>query len=257
MIKEKIISSCIPSHYEVYWNPSKMGGKHGTAMFVHKTLSPELVSLTLPVQKKPCRLVSKTLLRPKAPPCDPAEIEVAHGQEGRIIVVKVHHEGKPLHVVGTYVPNVGDYPKMLRLPYRVRHWDPDLCVFLEGLKESGSELVWCGDLNVAEHPHDVYDPKKQKGKGCYTDEERASFSAMRKRLGLHDHPRSIHGSELPFSFFSYRFKSVETNRGWRLDYLLTTPELPVHSAHTFDDPSETGKRTSDHLPISIRLGSKK
>ena len=148
---------------------------------------------------------------------------------------------------------------MLRLPYRVREWDADFAVALQGLQERfPGRLVWCGDLNVAEHPIDVYDPVKQKGKGCFTLEERGCFGEICKRLDLVDSFRHLHPKLQEFSFYSFRFNSVATHRGWRLDYLMVSRGMvdAIKDASiltTVDGDLGHPKRISDHLPITLTL----
>jgi exodeoxyribonuclease III len=67
-------------------------------------------------------------------------------------------EFKEFILVATYIPNSGDGLK--RLKYRVNEWDQDFQKYLTKLKEDKKKpLILTGDLNVAHHDIDVYDPK--------------------------------------------------------------------------------------------------
>lgn len=250
---DKLDTSVIPEDYEAFWNPCLKGESHGTAFFVKKVLTPTLLTLTLPRPSGRRPLVGPELLCPLRDAVDETTIRLGHREEGRIIGVKITWRDEPFILIGTYVPNVGDPPAMLRLPYRVREWDPDLCSYLEGCLAECPNLIWC-----------VYDPVKQKGKGCFTIKERGAFGAMCERLSLLDTFRVTHPTRRTFSFFSFRFASVATNRGWRLDYLMVSKPLHdrVLTSAVFDDidsrlcsrkPDGSLKRISDHLPIVLKL----
>lgn len=256
--------STLPSTYTTFWNPNKKAGSHGTAMFVKTVHEPVLITkgLERPNDEDRRVLVDDLCVGRSVYPKE--EILKAHGTEGRILAI--HLKAKDVVVVGTYVPNVGEPPAMPRLGYRVRQWDPDLALTLQSYLETyGDKLVWCGDLNVAQHPIDVYDPVKQKGKGCFTVEERRCFGEVCKRLGLTDTFRRLHPKAQDFSFYSFRFASVSTRRGWRLDYLMASEPMTKALESSFileniDEELESPivengknagkpKRISDHLPV--------
>ncbi len=256
----KLDKSVIPSSYTVFWNPCQKGGSHGTAMIVKAEHEPALLMEGLARPTEDERKVLVEDLCEGRPIFEEDVIVEAHMREGRLLAV--HLKANDLVVVGTYVPNVGEPPAMPRLGYRVRQWDPDLAVALEGfIEKHGPKLVWCGDLNVAQHPIDVYDPVKQKGKGCFTVEERGCFQAMCERIGLTDTYRHTYPKGRDFSFYSYRFASVSTHRGWRLDYIMASGEMMKGLKDAFiitdvdarleSPPNPKGgfKRISDHLPI--------
>lgn len=256
----KLDQSVIPPTYTVFWNPNKKAGSHGTAMMVKTSLEPVLLMKGLARPPKEDRQILVPDLCAGRPFFEEEEILEAHGSEGRLVAVLL--KGLNLVVVGTYVPNVGEPPAMLRLGYRVRQWDADLAVCLEGLmKTYGDKLLWCGDLNVAQHPIDVYDPVKQKGKGCFTVEERGCFGEVCRRCKLTDTFRALHPSKQDFSFYSFRFASVASHRGWRLDYVMASEPMAKALKDVFimedvdarleAEPHPKGglKRISDHLPI--------
>jgi len=261
---DKLDQYVIPSTYTSFWNPNKKPGSHGTAMFVKTVHDPVLIAKGLERPKDEDRSVLVDGLCARRPVFPKEDILKAHMTEGRLLAV--HLKAKDLVVVGTYVPNVGEPPAMPRLGYRVRQWDPDLALVLRSYMETyGDRLVWCGDLNVAQHPIDVYDPIKQRGKGCFTVEERGCFTEMCKRLCLTDTYRHLHPKSQDFSFYSFRFASVSTCRGWRLDYVMASEPMTKALESSFilenidgelESPIvESGKnagrpkRISDHLPV--------
>jgi exonuclease III len=77
-------------------------------------------------------------------------------------------------LVAVYVPNSGD--GLVRLDYRVNEWDKDFHQYLCKLKEVRKKpIILAGDLNVAHHEIDLYDPVRMDGCACFTEEERNSF----------------------------------------------------------------------------------
>lgn len=90
--------------------------------------------------------------------------------EGRCITA----EFKEFVLVAVYVPNSKD--GLERLEERVGVWDKELHNHLCRVKEKTKKpVILAGDLNVALHSMDVYDPIRMEGKACYTKEERNSF----------------------------------------------------------------------------------
>jgi chemotaxis protein histidine kinase CheA len=71
-------------------------------------------------------------------------------QEGRVMIA----EFPSFFILNTYVPNSGQ--KLERLSYRI-DWDKKLQkIFLDLQKKK--PVLWCGDLNVAQHPIDIANP---------------------------------------------------------------------------------------------------
>ena len=71
------------------------------------------------------------------------------------------------------MPNSGD--DLRRLDYRVNEWDVDLQNHLAKLKMKKKPVILAGDLNVAHHDIDIYDPIGKEGEACFTKEEKDSF----------------------------------------------------------------------------------
>jgi exodeoxyribonuclease III len=90
--------------------------------------------------------------------------------EGRVITA----EFKEFVLVSTYTPNSGD--GLVRLKVRVNEWDKKFQAYLAKVKEDKKKpLILTGDLNVAHHEIDIFDPKGKDKTACFTKEERESF----------------------------------------------------------------------------------
>eukprot|EP00740_Mantoniella_antarctica_P026356 CAMPEP_0198703370 /NCGR_PEP_ID=MMETSP1468-20131203/389307_1 /TAXON_ID=1461545 /ORGANISM="Mantoniella sp, Strain CCMP1436" /LENGTH=401 /DNA_ID=CAMNT_0044462059 /DNA_START=1157 /DNA_END=2361 /DNA_ORIENTATION=- len=93
--------------------------------------------------------------------------------EGRVVVA----EFPGCFVVGAYVPNSGG--NLARLHARTQGWDPAAARYLGQLQARGKPVVFCGDLNVAHQPLDLWGNHAANEKGAgYTPEERNSFQRL-------------------------------------------------------------------------------
>ena len=177
----------IPADYAQYWNCCRVKkGYAGTAIL--------------------------TKVRPLAVTYD---IGVAkHDGEGRVTTAEFNE----FILVATYVPNSGQ--DLGRLKYRVDEWDRDFQAYLVRLrKEKGKPLILTGDLNVAHHPIDIFDPKGKDKVACYTPQERTSFGKFLE-MGFVDTFRHLYPEKQEFTYFSMRSGARATNKGWRIDYFV-------------------------------------
>jgi len=84
----------------------------------------------------------------------------------------------------------------------------------------------------------------------FTPEERASFSACYTDNGFVDTFREQHPGIVAYSYWSQRAKMRESNRGWRLDYVLVSQNLKDRCHDAFILRSVKG---SDHVPVGLTL----
>jgi exodeoxyribonuclease III len=124
--------------------------------------------------------------------------------------------------------------------------------FLEALEEyaaayqsTGDSLVLCGDLNVTRAEIDVH-PKERRNVICQLPQERTAFERLLGH-GLVDVARELNPeNEELFTWWAPWREMRQRNIGWRLDYILATPDL-AKNARTCSVRSEVG--TSDHAPV--------
>ncbi|OQS06656.1 exodeoxyribonuclease [Thraustotheca clavata] len=162
--------------------------------------------------------------------------------EGRFIAL----EFERYWVVHTYVPNSGQ--KLDRLEYRTKKWDVAMFEKLKELEKT-KPVIWCGDLNVAHQEIDIHDPKNNHKSAGFTDKERESFGTLLQD-GFVDTFRHKYPEKQEYSYFSYRFGARGKNKGWRLDYFVTSSSLLPHIEDSCIRSAITG---SDHLPIALTL----
>jgi exodeoxyribonuclease III len=164
-------------------------------------------------------------------------------KEGRVITL----EFNKYFLIHVYTPNSGQ--TLQRLKYRVEEWDKEFRKYISNLQNKKNVII-CGDLNCANEDIDIHNPKGNKYTAGFTDEERASFKKHLKDLKLIDTYRYLYPDEIKYSYWSYRFKSRERNKGWRIDYFLVSNKLKnkiVNSAILTDIEG------SDHVPVKLTI----
>lgn len=162
--------------------------------------------------------------------------------EGRVIAA----EFVDFWLVNVYTVNVKD--DLSRLEVRHKHWDPAFLAYCKKLEES-KPVVFCGDLNVAHTEDDLANPKPNRGKRGFTDEERAGFDAM-EAAGFVDTFRLFKQGNGYYSWWSHFANARERNVGWRIDYFLVSQALKAQVKAAEIHANYFG---SDHCPVSVTL----
>lgn len=165
-----------------------------------------------------------------------------HDKEGRIITAELDDA----YLLSVYTPNSQN--GLARLEYRTREWDVDFRRYVKSLEQK-KPVIFCGDLNVAHEEIDLANPKSNRKNAGFTDEERASFTAL-LNAGFTDTFRMFCKEGGRYTWWSNFNKSRERNVGWRIDYFCVSnvlePRVKTSSIH----PEVLG---SDHCPISIEM----
>jgi exodeoxyribonuclease III len=145
-----------------------------------------------------------------------------------------------------YTPNAKD--DLSRLALRHKHWDPAFLAYCSQL-EKKKPVIFCGDLNVAHTEMDLANPKPNRGKKGFTDEEREGFQNFID-AGFVDTLRLFKQGNGHYSWWSHFANSRARNVGWRIDYVLVSASLRKSVKQADIHPDVTG---SDHCPISVTL----
>ena len=139
---------------------------------------------------------------------------------------------------------------MARLDYRVKKWDPAFRKFIKKLQKKKSVII-CGDLNVAHNEIDLANPKGNKKNSGFTDEERNSFSLLLQKNTLVDSYRYLYPDKKnEYSYWTYRFKARDRNKGWRIDYFLTDKKNEKLIKKSGILTKQLG---SDHAPVYLEI----
>ena len=142
-------------------------------------------------------------------------------REGRVVTLFY----PSITVVGVYVPTSGIGESDLRDSRRQRFDD----AFEKHLLSLPKPLLVMGDLNVARYEEDVFDGGRNLERatwGGFKVWERGRFEELLKRTGLLDgwEQMEVEKRGSRYTFFFNQWDQLN-NRGWRLDYILGSPDL--------------------------------
>lgn len=163
-------------------------------------------------------------------------------QEGRVMAAEYTN----FWLVTVYTPNAKD--DLSRIPLRHKQWDPAFLAYCREL-EASKPVIFCGDLNVAHTEDDLANPKPNRGKKGFTDEERAGFQAFID-AGYVDTLRLFKTGNGHYSWWSYFAKARERNVGWRIDYFLVSQQIKDKVTAAEVHAAVFG---SDHCPVSVSI----
>jgi len=213
--------------YEEYWNSAEKPGYSGTAVFT---------------KVKPLKVVNgfPEDFAKKYDFVDSRTRDAAN--EGRVLTA----EFDKFFLVTVYTPNSVD--NLQRLPLRHKHWDPAFLAYVKELEKS-KPVIFCGDLNVAHTEDDLANPKPNRGKKGFTDEEREGFQNYLDN-GFVDIFRRHHRGNGFYTWWSHFANARARNVGWRIDYFLVSGALADKVKTAEIHPKQMG---SDHCPISLEL----
>lgn len=150
-------------------------------------------------------------------------------------------------ILSVYVPNGGE-PDSDKYAYKLA-WLERLRSHVSQLLSESTELVLCGDLNIAPDERDVARPEQWNGTVLCTEAVRDHYNGL-LQLGLEDVVRKHNEAGGLYSWWDYRMLGFPKNNGLRIDHILATPALAARSSEARVDRDERkGKRPSDHAPV--------
>lgn len=162
--------------------------------------------------------------------------------EGRCITC----EFIDIFLVNVYTPNSGTNEE-----YRISEWDPAMARYLNELKQTGKDVILVGDMNVCREEIDIFSgfpPESQRIAGLLP-EERYGINRYIQN-GFVDSFRYMYPDEDEgFTWWNQRIKSFrEQNKGWRIDYALTSN---IDNCLGVDIARDI--MGSDHCPIMLKI----
>lgn len=152
-----------------------------------------------------------------------------------------------VRVVNVYVPNGGD----VDLPaYHAKlAWLAALRSWLDATADPASDLVLCGDFNVAPEDRDVWDPNAWRDRILFSEPEKQALEHV-LAWGLTDTLRLHHPQGGIFTWWDYRAGAFHRGWGLRIDHILTSASLAARCTDVAVDRDERkGDRPSDHAPV--------
>jgi exodeoxyribonuclease-3 len=213
--------------YHEFWNSAEKKGYSGTAIFSRH----EPIRVT---NGFPDSFAGKFKFAD--------ELKRDSWNEGRLITA----EFAKYYAVTVYTPNAKE--DLSRLVLRHRHWDPAFLAYVQ-LLEKKKPVIFCGDLNVAHTELDLANPKTNRGKKGFTDEEREGLQNFID-AGFVDTFRLFTQGNGHYSWWSNFAGARARNVGWRIDYMMVSGSIrkKVREAKIHADVMG-----SDHCPVSIRI----
>ncbi|MDQ3179338.1 MAG: exodeoxyribonuclease III [Acidobacteriota bacterium] len=152
-----------------------------------------------------------------------------------------------IRIVNTYIPN-GTELWTDKFTFKL-DWLQRLRNFFDETCPKDSDVLLCGDFNVAPDERDVWDVKTWEGKLHFTKAERAALDYV-KKWGLLDVFRQINGDEQKFSWWNYREGAFFKNHGLRIDHIWTSKSLAEKCVGCWIDKTPRSlERPSDHTPV--------
>jgi exodeoxyribonuclease-3 len=118
---------------------------------------------------------------------------------------------------------------------------------------AGRELLICGDYNIAHAESDIKSWKANLRSPGFLPAERAWIGELITTGGLVDVLRQLHpGVDGPYTWWSWRGRSFDSDAGWRIDNQLATPGLAGRAvAGRVDRAASYAERISDHAPVVV------
>ncbi len=166
---------------------------------------------------------------------------------------KFDSEGRMLTLdFGDFLVYNGYFPngtaRKERLNYKLEFYD----FFLEQLirqRQSGREIIICGDFNTAHKPIDLARPEENKNTSGFLPQERAWLDEL-IAAGFIDTYRRFDNSSGKYTWWDMKTRARDRNVGWRIDYFFASSGLADNLVGAAIEADQPG---SDHCPISLQL----
>lgn len=164
-------------------------------------------------------------------------------------------DGRQLTVMNGYFPQGENQAHPTKYPAKRRFY-ADLLRYLDEQHTPADEVVVMGDLNISPTDLDIGIGEANRkrwlrdGKCSFLPEEREWLGKLQD-WGLvdtyrHQHPQT----DDQYSWFDYRSRGFDENRGLRIDLILATAPLLTRLVESgIDYPLRAVEKPSDHAPI--------
>jgi len=174
----------------------------------------------------------------------------------RMIILKTTDDaGDPVTILNGYFPQGENQKHETKYPAKKKYYQ-DLMTYLNDNHTPDEKVIVMGDVNVSHTDLDIGIGEENKkrwlrtGKCSFLPEEREWLNTLMS-WGFEDSYRSLNPQrDDEYSWFDYRSKGFNDNRGLRIDLILATPSL--HSALKgagIDYELRGIEKPSDHAPI--------
>ncbi|WP_017445657.1 exodeoxyribonuclease III [Gayadomonas joobiniege] len=176
-------------------------------------------------------------------------------QRRMIIGTYEDHNGQPVTVFNAYFPQGENRDHPVKFPAKEKFYQ-DLMTELESHYSPQDSIAIIGDMNISHTDLDIgigeQNAKRwlRTGKCSFLPEERDWLNKLLD-WGLTDTYRQLSpNTDDKYSWFDYRSKGFNDNRGLRIDLILATPPLAERVSESDIDYELRGiEKPSDHAPI--------
>ncbi len=173
----------------------------------------------------------------------------------RMVMVTFNYKGQSVSVLNGYFPQGENIDHAVKFPYK-RAFYADLMNYLTEHKSPEDNVIVMGDINISPTDLDIGigEPNRKRwlktGKCSFQPEERQWLKTLMD-WGFTDTFRTLHPTTgEKYSWFDYRSRGFDDNRGLRIDVVLATPSLNKMVVEADIDYELRGfEKPSDHAPI--------
>ena len=152
-----------------------------------------------------------------------------------------------VRIVNTYIPNGSE---LWSDKFRFKlDWLQRLRRFFDETCDANSDVLLCGDFNVAPDELDVWNVRAYEGRLHFSKPERAAIHFV-KQWGFTDVFRKLHPDAQEFSWWDYRAGAWQKNHGLRIDHMWASSSLAAKcTACWIDKAPRALELPSDHAPV--------
>lgn len=174
----------------------------------------------------------------------------------RMVMGTTHDEnGNKVRVLNGYFPQGESQDHETKYPAK-RKFYKDLMQYLNDFHTPDENIIVMGDVNISHRDEDIGIGEQNRkrwlktGKCSFLPEEREWLQTLID-WGFHDSFRELHPTvEDQFSWFDYRSRGFDDNRGLRIDLILATGTMREKLNEAGIDYELRGiEKPSDHAPI--------
>ena len=176
-------------------------------------------------------------------------------QRRMIMVETENNAGEKVTVLNGYFPQGDNIEHEVKFPYK-RQFYKDLMSYLNQYHSPIDNIIIMGDINISPLDLDIgigeVNRKRwlKTGKCSFQPEEREWLATLLD-WGFTDTFRLLHPQvDNKYSWFDYRSRGFDDNRGLRIDVVLATDKLAKSCVESDIDYQLRGiEKPSDHAPI--------
>lgn len=152
-----------------------------------------------------------------------------------------------IRIVNLYCPN-GNEVGSEKYSYKL-YWYRRLRKLLDSTMDPNTEVLLCGDFNVAPEDRDVWDTEQWRGQILFTEREKQALRCVMD-WGLTDALRMHRPEGGLYTWWDYRAGAFDRDLGLRIDHILVTAPLAQRCTGVMIDREERkGDKPSDHAPV--------